>query len=136
MNSPSINDILIRPLSQNESIPYNLLLLADPSKDIIDKYISSAEVYIAALKENIVGAYVLYPVNPDTVEIKNIAVDPKHQGNGIGKLLLTDAAKTAKDKGFNRIIIGTANASIAQLYLYQKQGFEITEIKKFLPQTL
>ena len=55
-------------------------------------------------------------------------MDIKCQGQGIGKLLLRDA--TVKAKGFKKIIIGTGDAAIKQLYLYQKEGFEIFDIKK------
>jgi len=44
--------------------------------------------------------------------------------------LKTDKAnQIAKEKGFKKIIIGTGDAGIKQLYLYQKVGFEIYDIK-------
>jgi hypothetical protein len=44
--------------------------------------------------------------------------------------MLDHAVQTSKNKNFNTIIIGTGNSSIGQLYLYQRQGFEIFDIKK------
>jgi ribosomal protein S18 acetylase RimI-like enzyme len=124
------NNIRIRQCGIGESPPYHLLLLADPSKEMIDSYLEDAEMYIAESGNNMVGVYVLYPLSPATVEIKNIAIDSPLQGQGIGKILLMSASTMAKEKGFETITIGTSNASIAQLYLYQQQGFEITGIKK------
>lgn len=129
MISDNLN-IIIRELSSEENVPYNLLLLADPEKEMIDEYLESSRVYVAILNDTAIGAYVLYPLSNSSVEIKNIAVKEEHQNKGIGKILLSDAIREAKEKRFQSICIGTANSSIAQLYLYQKAGFEVTAIKR------
>ena len=64
----------------------------------------------------------------DNLEIKNIAVDEASHGKGLGTMLLHDAIDRAKSNGCKRIIIGTGNSSVGQLYLYQKVGFRITGI--------
>lgn len=125
-----LQDIVIRPLAKNEPPPYELLLLADPSKEMIAGYLPSSSVYVALMGDKIVGEYVLYPLGGKEVEVKNIAVDPSLHGQGIGKLLLTHAGSTARAKGYRSMIIGTANSSVAQIYLYQQQGFQITGIKE------
>jgi aminoglycoside 6'-N-acetyltransferase I len=122
--------INVRRLMQEETVPYELLLLADPSKGIIDSYLMTSDVYIAESGADIIAVYILYPVDQEIIEIKNIAVAKNHQGQGIGKFLLSHACTVAKEKGFTSIRIGTANSSIAQLGLYQKLGFEIQEIHK------
>ncbi|PSL44201.1 aminoglycoside 6'-N-acetyltransferase I [Chitinophaga niastensis] len=119
----------IRKVAAGEDIPYDLLLLADPSRELINTYINVGEVYVMELENNIIAAYVLVR-NDTTVEIKNIAVRVDYQGQGIGKLLLNDAVQRATAMGCKSICIGTGNSSIAQLYLYQRQGFEITGIRK------
>src|SRR5882724_3087867 len=118
---PAINlkDISISQLGKSEEIPYALLLDADPSKELIEKYLKSSEIYVARLANEIIGVYVLYPINSEKAEIKNIAVEEKFQGKGVGKLLLEDAFKLAKAKGYKQLIIGTGNSSVGQLYLYQ-----------------
>jgi len=116
-------------LGKSEEIPYALLLGADPSKELVEKYLKSSEIYVARLANEIIGVYVLYPINSEKAEIKNIAVEEKFQGKGVGKLLLEDAFKLAKAKGYKQLIIGTGNSSVGQLYLYQKAGFEMTEIR-------
>ncbi|WP_273215173.1 GNAT family N-acetyltransferase [Runella zeae] len=130
MNVDLTESLKIRQLSTEEEIPYHLLLLADPSQKLIDDYLLSGEVYVASLEEAIVGAYVLTPLNDDEIEIKNIAVETEYQNKGLGSILLDDATLKAKEKSFKILIIGTADSSLGQLYLYQKQGFEISGIKK------
>ncbi|WP_339815401.1 GNAT family N-acetyltransferase [uncultured Imperialibacter sp.] len=120
------HDLVITALQKTDSLPCHLLLIADPSKHTIDKYISDSIVYKADLKGRTIGCYALFGVDNETVEIKNIAVDESFQGKGIGTILLNDAIEKAKLKGLKKIIIGTGNSSVGQLYLYQKVGFRIT----------
>jgi len=117
-------------LQKDKEIPYDLLLLADESIGAIQKYIHQSDIYVYRHDGKIIGTYVMQAVDDHTIEIKNIAVDQSFQGHGIGRKLLGDAIDRAKEKGFKRIIIGTGNASIKQLYLYQKVGFEIYDIKR------
>jgi N-acetylglutamate synthase-like GNAT family acetyltransferase len=120
---------LVRKLNKNEEIPFELLLLADEAIEAIDKYINDSEIYVAERANKIIAVYVLQKISDDTIEIKNIAVDKQYQGQGIGKVLLADASARAKAQKVKKIIIGTGDASIKQLYLYQKEGFEIFDIK-------
>ncbi len=119
----------IRKLATNEKMPYDLLLLADPSVTMINTYLPFSDVYVLEQKKQVIAVYVLLKDN-DMLEIKNIAVNPAHQGKGLGKILLQDAAQRARAGGFKKLCIGTGNSSIAQLYLYQRQGFEMTSIRK------
>ncbi|GMQ63663.1 GNAT family N-acetyltransferase [Vallitalea maricola] len=125
-----MNNIEIRQLSKDEKIPYDLLLLADPSKELIDEYYNRGICYVAYDIDKIVGIYVLLKTRPLTMEIVNIAVDEDYQGNGIGKALLYHAIKKARENRAKILEIGTGNSSIAQLALYQKCGFHIDSINK------
>jgi ribosomal protein S18 acetylase RimI-like enzyme len=120
----------IRLLNAEETLPYDLLYLADPSVKMVAKYIFSSSVFVAVLAEQIVGVLALFPIDRTVMEIKNIAVEETHQGKGIGKQLLMHAITQAKEKGYKELLIGTANSSIGQLALYQKMGFEIDHIIK------
>ena len=116
-------------LEPTAPIPYHLLLDADPSKDLVDAYLPKSDVFVAVKDENTVGVIVLLPVTSETVEIKNIAVLPELQGQGIGRYLITHAVALATENKYRKIIIGTANSSIGQLALYQTCGFQLTEVK-------
>jgi ribosomal protein S18 acetylase RimI-like enzyme len=120
---------MVRLLDKDQQIPYDLLLLADETIDAINKYIHQSDIYVLDRDNIMIAAFVLQTISDDTVEIKNIAVDIAFQGLGIGQGLLKNAINLAKEKGFKKLIIGTGDAGIKQLYLYQKVGFEIYEIK-------
>lgn len=117
-------------LASHEQPPMDLLLLADPSPRLVEEYIERGQCYVAQAEKFILGVYVLLPTRPDTVEIVNIAVDERHQGQGIGKKLVNHAIETARQLGYRTIEIGTGNSSIGQLALYQKCGFRMTWIDR------
>lgn len=125
-----MNQIVIRKLNKNESIPYDLLLLADPSLEVINEYISRGLCFVAGNEDEIIGVYVLIKTRPQTMELVNIAVNEKYQGQGIGKKLVLDSIDRARKEKVKVLEVGTGNSSISQLALYQKCGFRITAVDR------
>ncbi|WP_342559213.1 GNAT family N-acetyltransferase [Metasolibacillus sp. FSL K6-0083] len=121
---------MIRMLTANEQLPMDLLLLADPSEEIVIDYIKRGYCYVAERNGQIVGVYVLLPTRPHTVELVNVAVDEQWQGQGIGKQLVLHAIESAKMAQYKTIQLGTGNSSIDQLALYQKCGFRIVGVDR------
>ena len=115
----------IRKIGKNENLPFELLLLADPSRDYILEYVENGVIFVAEIEQQIIGVYVLLPTSPEIIELMNIAVREDHQGLGIGKQLVMDAVKVARKKGYTTLEVGTGNSSIRQLILYQKCGFRM-----------
>lgn len=121
-------EVLIKKLTPDEAVPYDLLLLADPSRPIVDDYLRRGTCYTASYQGGIIGVYVILKTRPETVEIVNVAVREDYQGRGIGKTLVLDAIAKAKAEGFKTIEIGTGNCGMMQLALYQKCGFRIVGV--------
>lgn len=122
--------ISFRALGLNDQVPYELLLLADPSQELVEAYLKHSEIYIAAVSRDILGAVVLTPLSDGTIEIKNVSVQPKFQGQGIGSFLISQAIQICMERKLKSIYIGTANSSVRQLALYQKLGFVVCELRK------
>lgn len=120
----------IRLIQEGSKLPYDLLLLADETIEAIDKYIHDSEIYVYERDGETLGVYVYQIFDGESIEIKNIAVSKKCQGEGIGQRMLLNAIEESKKRGFKYLLIGTSNAAFRQLYIYQKVGFEIFEIKK------
>ena len=120
--------IQIRPLSHDQALPMDLLLLADPSKEKVLAYVQSGSCYAAFHEQEVIGVYVLTSLSQHTVEIMNVAVKESWQGKGMGKQLVRHAITEAKAAGFHTVEIGTGNSSIQQLALYQKCGFRMAAI--------
>ncbi|MGN1400296.1 MAG: GNAT family N-acetyltransferase [Bacillus sp. (in: firmicutes)] len=118
----------IRALNKNEQPPMDLLLLADPSRSLIDEYLQRGTCYVAEIDGAIVGEYVLLPTRPGTVEIVNVAVREPFHNQGIGKRLVLHAIEEAKKQGYKKVEIGTSTTGTVQIELYKKCGFRITGI--------
>lgn len=125
-----MNDLVVRRLSSNDEVPYDLLLLADPSIDMIYDYTNRGNCYVAYVKNDVVGVYLMIRTRPFTLELVNIAVSKAHQGKGIGKRLIFSAIDTARKEKAKVLEVGTGNSSISQLALYQKCGFRIVGIDR------
>lgn len=123
-----MNEIKIRKLEKEDEIPYELLLLADPSIEAIKDYLWRGICYSAYIGENIVGVYVMIRTRPFTLELVNIAVSETYQGKGIGKRLVLSAIETSKKDNYKVLEVGTGNSSLNQLALYQKCGFRIVGV--------
>ncbi len=120
--------VSISKLDCNKSAPMDLLLLADPSKELVQIYLKKGTCYTADLNDEMVGVILIMEKKTDTIEIMNLAVKEELHNNGIGKQLLLYAIKEIK-KGDTRIIeIGTGNPGVVQMLLYQKCGFRIVDI--------
>ncbi|WP_428267880.1 GNAT family N-acetyltransferase [Haliangium sp.] len=120
----------IRPLREDEAPPWELLLDADPSRHMVERYLSSSDTYVLETEAGIIGVVVLCPLGPNELEIKNIAVDDDHQGRGWGRRLLAFSIDEARARRVQRLHIGTGNSSIGQLALYQKLGFRIVGVDR------
>ncbi len=117
----------IRKASQEEKIPMDLLLLADPSEAMIRSYLPGTEILMAEAGDLIAAVCVICRLNETEAEIKNIAVKETLQGHGIGRRLLRAAIARTKEMGFINLIIGTGDTSLHQLSFYQSEGFVISD---------
>lgn len=120
--------ITIRALAADEPPPMNLLLLADPSRLIVESYMHRGVGFVAEANSAIVGVYELLPTRPSTVELVNVAVTESMHGRGIGKKLVQHAIQTSREARYRTIEVGTGNSGIGQLALYQKSGFRIVGV--------
>ncbi|SFG70583.1 GNAT family N-acetyltransferase [Pontibacter chinhatensis] len=119
----------IRALASGEPLPLPLLLLADPSEELILSYIQQSHTFVAEKAGTIVGVLALQPQG-QMAEIRNVAVDTQHQGQGIGRKLVEFAIAQARQQRIKQLLVCTGNSSIPALALYQRCGFRVESIDK------
>ncbi|MEG0288860.1 MAG: GNAT family N-acetyltransferase [Carnobacterium sp.] len=123
--------VVFEKLAVKERTQYlELFLLADESEAMIERYLNEGEAYLIQIEEKTIGVILFTFPDSQTVEIKNIAIEPCHQEQGIGKQTLALAESHYAAKGFSAMVVGTANSSISAIVFYQKAGFRINSIKK------
>ncbi|WP_461210785.1 GNAT family N-acetyltransferase [Desulfocurvus sp. DL9XJH121] len=110
-----------------DKVPMRLLLEADPSEQSIKAYLDNSLCYAAVESGEAVGACVLGHIGDSTLELYNISVLPRRQGQGIGTKLLHHAIAEARDAGIGRIELGTGTFGY-QLAFYQRLGFRVQEV--------
>lgn len=112
-----------------ELLPY--LLLADESESVVKEYITAGEMYsIIHGGGSMAGVALFVEESEGVIELKNIALVPHFRERGLGKKVLALACEIYCEKGFHKMIVGTANSSIANIAFYQKAGFRLAEIRK------
>lgn len=118
----SIRSLQITEITNIE--PYwDLLLLADPSQDLVRSYTKLGKVYGATINGLPVGVYVLLPLENNAWELKNIAIETAHQGKGYGQALLYHSIETTRKMGGSLLEVGTASSGAKQISFYKKAGF-------------
>ncbi|HLP80289.1 MAG TPA: GNAT family N-acetyltransferase [Acidobacteriota bacterium] len=60
---------------------------------------------------------------PDLAELSKVYIDPKYQGRGIGKALVTYLLTHAKSQGFTSVYLSTRIEFAIALRMYEHMGF-------------
>ena len=114
---------------ENKEDYIDLLLEADPSKDMIHKYLNNSDVYALKKGDELISIAVVLPISRKTLELKNIVTTEKYRNKGYAKTLLKSLCGNYKQK-YDRMLVGTTENNIP---FYVKQGFDKYEktIKNF-----
>lgn len=112
-------DIIL--LTENKKQHLDLLLLADESESMIDRYLERGELFI--LDDNGVKAICVVTDEGNGVcELKNIAVTPESQRQGYGKRLIKYLLFYYSGN-YNQMIAGTGDVP-SSVGFYKSCGFE------------
>ena len=126
---PVKNAINIKKERDNKEQYMDLLLEADPSKEMINKYLSDGELFVLTYNDEPVCVAVVTKINNDNVELKNIVTKEKYRCKGYAKKMIKYLADNYKTR-FSKMIVGTTENNIP---FYVKQGFDKYEktVKNF-----
>lgn len=117
---PVTRSIVIRKEKENKEQYMDLLLDADPSKDMVNNYLKNGELFVLTYKETIACVAVVTKIDEDIVELKNIVTAKEYRGQGLGKKMLKYLTDNYK-KQYNKMLVGTSENNIP---FYVKQGFD------------
>ena len=108
---------------------YRLLLLADPLLRSITSYLANSSAFELIYNRHCIGIIVVQALSPSTIEIMNLAIQPKYQGQHLASHLLQFVIdRYSSNTSYERLEIKTGTTSFEQLYLYQKFGFRCVRI--------
>ena len=83
---------------ENKEYYIDVLLEADPSKDMIHKYLNDSDVYALKKEEEIISIAVILHIDRKTLELKNIVTKKNYRNKGYAKTLLKSLCGNYKQK--------------------------------------
>ncbi len=111
----------IEKITNNKKQYIDLLLLADESEEMIDKYLESGDMF-ALYDDDLKCVCVVVEIDKKTCELKNIATYEKYQGQGYGRKLINFIADFYKND-YKMMLVGTGETPTI-LSFYGSCGFE------------
>lgn len=112
-------------ITQNKKQFLPLLLLGDEQEDMIDRYLNDGRMF-ALENDGIQAICVVTEESGGILEIKNIAVEPEHQGKGLGRMLIEFIAKKYRDS-HSILQVGTGDSPLT-IPFYEKCGFRRSHV--------
>jgi len=105
----------------------------DQTPEVTAKRIRGGNCFVVEAQSKLVGTIVAQPTytesaceyftRPGVAAAHQFAVDPEHQGAGIGRMLLQRAEQWAKESGFAELAMDTAEQAIHLIDLYRRLGY-------------
>ena len=133
---PALTDLLhraYRPLAE-QGMRY---LASHQTEEVTRRRLGRGLGFVARLGEALAGTITLYPnpsfdecawyQRPDVWYFGQYAVDPAHQGLGIGRALLDFAEQSARDGGAAELALDTSEHAAALLDFYARHGYRQVE---------
>ena len=126
---PVKRNIIINKEKNDKNQYINLLLEADPSEKMIEKYLKDGDLFVLRYKDDVACIAVVTKLDNDTVELKNIVTKEEFRGKGYAKKMIKYLADNYKQR-YKKMLVGTTENNIP---FYVKQGFDKYEktIKNF-----
>lgn len=124
--------ISVYEIKRNKEDYLDLLLIADPSVEMIRHYLDKGHLYVLQIEKTTLCAAVVLS-DKDTAEIKNLVTNPHHLRKGYASQMINFITIHYKDTP--NIIVGTGGTGIPgkefyQLEFYRKCGFIESHIIK------
>lgn len=97
-------------------------VLSNPERYILEP---GGAILFALLGEEVVGTCALLQESPGVFELTKMAVTDRHQGMGIGRVLLEAAIEEYRRRGGTRLFLESNSRLKPAIKLYQRMGFRL-----------
>ena len=110
--------------------PKEAPILADPQRTILEP---GGRIFFATAGERCVGCCALIRTSDKEFEVAKMAVEPSHQGAGIGRRLLQAAIEEGRGAGAQRLYLETNHVLKPAIRLYESVGFKHIDANRIVP---
>ncbi|MEP6988958.1 MAG: bifunctional helix-turn-helix transcriptional regulator/GNAT family N-acetyltransferase [Chloroflexota bacterium] len=83
--------------------------------------------WMAEMNGEIVGSVFVVKKTDEIAKLRLLIVDPKARGLGIGKRLVDECIRFARQKGYRKMTLWTNNVLLAARGIYKAAGFKLVE---------
>ena len=121
-----MRDQIIGLLSHLNELDSGKLVSSD-LKSYVDKIWANSKI-ISVLKEGVLQGFISYYENDTANEqafLTMIALDPRFQGAGLGKILIQASIRDLKTKGFRHYKLKVEKSNKKAQALYESLGFKV-----------
>jgi ribosomal protein S18 acetylase RimI-like enzyme len=92
--------------------------MLDDYSEVVQQYLA----FVAEVRGQIAGVLVLIRKD-NSVLLDNVAVDPDHQGRGLGRRLIEFAESEARNQGFAQLDLYTHERMTENIEMYKRLGY-------------
>ena len=83
----------------------------------------------------VVGMVGIEHRNPQTAELRRMAVEKAQRRKGIARELVATAEAFSRSRGYRRIVLSTSELQVAAMRLYESSGYRLVREEKNAPAT-
>lgn len=131
-SSGQLAPIEVRKISSGKKAYLSLLLEADPSEIMIDKYLDESELYVLVKNGNPVSVAVVGQVDNETCELYNLATAANERGKGYASKLVKHVLRLWQPRA-KKMHVGTSKELMPFYerfgfrYAFTREGFFLNE---------
>lgn len=81
--------------------------------------------WVALREDKVVGMFGLEGINPDTMELRRMYVDPSVRRGGVARQMLRYAEAESRRRGIRKLELSTSELQQAALALYRSTGYTL-----------
>ena len=131
-----LTDLLHRAYAGLAAMGLNFVAAAQPV-EVTRRRLEKGECFVGVRGERIVATVTFRPTatthgspwldRPDVCSFQQFAVDPALQRLGIGRRLITECERRARETGAAELALDTAEPAVHLITLYERLGFRFIE---------
>ena len=86
--------------------------------------------WVVEADDKIVGMFGIEARSNESTELRRMYLDPRHRGQGIAQRMLGCAEARARELGFAKLILSTAEVQKAAIAFYHKSGYSLVSTER------